>query len=477
VTASWRFARREPVLLLLVALAATAYSLVAVLRHVRYGSHGYDLAIQAQAVWHYSRFEAPESSLLYLDNLLGDHFAPITALMAPLYWFWADPRMLLIGQGLLVAASIVPVYLFCRSRVGRIGAYGYAAGYALSWPLASGVNFDWHEVAFAPLLVALVVLFADRERWRAFWITFALLLAVKENLAVFGMALGLWLALRGEGRRALIALAVSAVYFLVVTKLVIPHLAAGADYNHWTYTQFGTDLPDALVTVAQDPARVVHYLIDSPVKIKTMAYLLVPFLMSALYSSLLVLMVPLILQELLSIDPLFWGTGFHHWMIIAPLLPMAAADGLRNVMTLTGRRDLLPAVGAAAGLVILLGNFTLADRFPLAQLKVRQYYDVGLGFDGIAARAVAKVPGGASVAAQDNMTPHLADRDEIYEISEGMPAVDYIVADLGGLGGYSFPLGYDGIRAVVAARRARYETVHEEQGVVVLRRRDLPTER
>ncbi|MGI8513484.1 MAG: hypothetical protein ACR2NH_12750 [Solirubrobacteraceae bacterium] len=102
---------------------------------------------------------------------------------------------------------------------------------------------------------------------------------------------------------------------------------------------------------------------------------------------------------------------------------------------------------------------------------------MGLGFDGIAARAVAKVPGGASVAAQDNMTPHLANRDEIYEISEGMPAVDYIVADLGGLGGYSFPLGDDGIRAVVAARRARYETVHEEQGVVVLRRRDLPTER
>ena len=107
----------EPWLLPLVGLVAVIDAFASIVRHVNFGS-GTDVAIFDQVVWHYSRFEAPYSSIKY-ENILGDHFHPLVAVLAPLYWVWSDPRMLLIAQSLLVAASIVPVFLFARSRFGR----------------------------------------------------------------------------------------------------------------------------------------------------------------------------------------------------------------------------------------------------------------------------------------------------------------------------------------------------------------------
>ena len=49
-------------------------------------------------------------------NVLGDHFHPIIAVFAPLYWIWDSPYVLLIVQTALIAASIPVVYRFARRR-------------------------------------------------------------------------------------------------------------------------------------------------------------------------------------------------------------------------------------------------------------------------------------------------------------------------------------------------------------------------
>src|SRR5947209_6331509 len=104
------FVRREPGLFGLVAVTATIDAIASIVRHVDLQS-GIDVAIFDQVVWHYSRFQGPFSSIRG-ENILGDHFHPLVAVLAPLYWIWSDPRMLLIAQAVLVAASIVPVFVF-----------------------------------------------------------------------------------------------------------------------------------------------------------------------------------------------------------------------------------------------------------------------------------------------------------------------------------------------------------------------------
>ena len=127
------------------------------------------------------------------QNELADHFSPILALLAPLYWAWSDARVLLMAQGGLLGASLVPVFLYARPRVGRVGAYLLTAGYALFWGISAGVGYQFHELAFAPLLLGLAIYFADQGRWRGFWIAIVGLLLVKENMSVLVVFIGLWL--------------------------------------------------------------------------------------------------------------------------------------------------------------------------------------------------------------------------------------------------------------------------------------------
>ena len=84
-----------------------------------------------------------------------------------------QPANLLVAQAVLFALAIPPLWLFTRRAFGggpkaTGAAYLVSASYALSWPIASALAFDFHEVAFAPVLtaVALERLQAGRLRLR-----------------------------------------------------------------------------------------------------------------------------------------------------------------------------------------------------------------------------------------------------------------------------------------------------------------------
>ena len=89
--------RREGVQLAALLVAAAAlYVTHSFLRYATYEAKGYDLGIFDQVVRQYALFNAPLSSVKGVDfHILGDHFHPILALLAPFYWVWPDPRMLL----------------------------------------------------------------------------------------------------------------------------------------------------------------------------------------------------------------------------------------------------------------------------------------------------------------------------------------------------------------------------------------------
>jgi len=87
----------------IVIVVTLCYSTYALIRHAVFRSAGYDLGIFDQAVRNYAHFHLPYSPLKGVSfNLLGDHFHPLLMVFAPLYWIWDDPRMLLVGQAIVV---------------------------------------------------------------------------------------------------------------------------------------------------------------------------------------------------------------------------------------------------------------------------------------------------------------------------------------------------------------------------------------
>lgn len=113
----YQFIRKNRILIGICFIAFLLYTAISVLKHVHFESTGYDLTIFDQAVRGYSHFQVPSSSFRGFHNLLGDHFHPILALLAPLYWAADTPIMLLIAQALLVLSAVPAIYLFAKKRL------------------------------------------------------------------------------------------------------------------------------------------------------------------------------------------------------------------------------------------------------------------------------------------------------------------------------------------------------------------------
>ena len=145
--------RNEKPLFAWIAGATFFYSLLCILRHWHFGSNVLDLGNFDQMVWHYSRFEPPACSQLHLQNSLGDHFSPVLALFAPLYWVFPRAETLLVAQAALVSLAMIPIFLFVEKRLGRQCAYLFVFSFTIFWGTQDVIEYDFHpDVVAIPII-------------------------------------------------------------------------------------------------------------------------------------------------------------------------------------------------------------------------------------------------------------------------------------------------------------------------------------
>jgi uncharacterized membrane protein len=448
-------------LAMVVGCFGVAYALYGLFRHWHFGSSAYDLGIFDQAVWHLSRFEAPASSIRGFTNLLGDHFSPILAMFAPLYWIVPRPEMLIIAQAALFAVSIVPVFLFSRDRLPRGPAIALAIAYGLFWGLQRAAAFDVHEVAFAPLAIAIAILAMDRKRWVMFWMAAGVLILTKEDLIPLLGAFGVWLFFHAERRQAVLLVVISIVAFVTLMAFVIPAFNEAGAYGYAGAYQGVLDKPWLMPLTLVTPVT----------KLRTVLLWFAPFAFAPLASPLSLLMAPLAMERLLSASPYHWGPAFHYSAPLAPIIAMSAADGLSRMASRLrhkrGDRAARRFIGAMAAVSVLLSAF-LPGRQPLWRVFAASHYR-GSTVSAVGNTVVRMVPDGASVVAQAAVVPHLSRRHAIYVLDDVAPDAEYVIA-ADALN--PWPLAStDDLRTLVAKRRSRgYAVIFEQNGWTVLRR-------
>ncbi|MFF6984707.1 DUF2079 domain-containing protein [Streptomyces sp. NPDC008343] len=433
---------------------------VSLRRHNRLLSLGYDLGIFEQVIQSYAHGHLPVSEVKGPDfPVLGDHFSPVLALIAPLYRLWSSPQCLLVVQAALIAASIAPLALWARRKLGRAAGWVIAVVYGASWGIASGVGFDFHEVAFAvPLLaMSLTLLAQDRLRAAAWW---ALpLLLVKEDLGFTTAVIGLLITWRGE-RRFGLWIAVTGIVGSLLEMLVI--LPAFSPYSSFTYFGYLESSPDVGVGFGDVLYRFTVGLITPADKALTLVLLLAPTLFLALRSPLLWIAVPTLGWRFLSSNASHWGTGYHYSLILMPIVFVAFIDALarRNSSPASLRRHL-----AGSGAVCLL----LLPQFPLWQLSqpVTWRNDSRVA---AAHQVLGQIPDGDTVQAANELVPQLAGRTSVsvYGYTNSRPAPEWIVLDTG----YAvWPLNLEQTRSAIADEQRRgYRLLDQQRGFVLLHR-------
>ncbi|MEV7602411.1 DUF2079 domain-containing protein [Kitasatospora sp. NPDC089797] len=386
------------------ALFAPLYAAVSLTRHARLESAGFDLGIFEEAVRGYSRLEAPVVALKGTDfNLLGDHFSPVLAVLAPFYRLWPGPGTLLVAQAVLIALSAVPVTGYAVRVLGTAGGAVAGIAYGLSAGLQSAVEFDFHEVAFAVPLAAAAAVALARGRYGPA-VAWALpLLLVKEDQGLLVAALGAFVWWRGRRRLGAVTVLVAAAVGLLVTLVVIPALNPGGAYSYAHMGEYHGANPLARLLL---PA----------VKARTVLVLLAPTLLLALRSPLVLLPAVLLAARFWVDNPVYWRSGQHYDAVPAVLVFTA---GLHGAALLLGRsrasrgpgpgRGLGRGPGAAVAAGMLAVTVALTAGGPVAGLLSAQAWRG----DGRAARVrevLAVVPDGARVAAGNHLAPQLTGR-------------------------------------------------------------------
>ncbi|MFI7016206.1 DUF2079 domain-containing protein [Streptomyces sp. NPDC050164] len=438
----------------LAAVLFAAYAAVSVGRYRHMTTLSWDLGIFEQVVRAYAHLRAPVSDLKGPGfDILGDHFSPVTALLAPAYRLFPSPVTLLVAQAALFALSAVPVTRAAARLLGRRRGLALGLAYGLSWGVQRAVDFDFHEICFAVPLIAfsLEALLADRRGAALCW---ALpLVLVKEDLGLTLAAIALVVAWRARGsspRTVPYALGVAVfgvAAMLLVLTVVIPSFNTSGTYDYWNKVSESGSPVDGLDT-----------------KLRTLAWLLIPTTgLLALRSPLLLVAVPTLGWRFLSGDDHYWGTDWHYSAVLMPVVFLALADALTAARhsprpRLSSYAAQLPAAVAAAALA-------LTTSLPLAQLTQAGIYREPAAVSGVE-RLLARIPDGATVEANIGPISRLTSRCRVFWLGNTQGVTPQYIALENIDDTYRDPVGYAGD----LHPGAEYAVAGKAGGYVVLER-------
>ena len=123
---------------------------------------------------------------------------------------------------------------------------------------------DFHpEVLAVPALLGAVFYARDR-RPAAFLICLIIALGTKEVIAVTVAAMGLWLFLSEKDRRyGLAALVISAVWFVIATRILIPIVGQGHQFNGYRFFAYLGKTPgEILRTILLHPLIPLRFVLS-----------------------------------------------------------------------------------------------------------------------------------------------------------------------------------------------------------------------
>ncbi|MEM4723830.1 MAG: DUF2079 domain-containing protein [Candidatus Hadarchaeum sp.] len=464
------------VLVLFMTVAYALFmSLVTVGRHNAFGTNAFDLGIHVQSLFTIAQYGYPAVTLYGPEvvNQFSDHFAPIFYLLIPLYLPWGDARALLVLQSVALASGAIPVYLLARLKLtSHVLSLALAISYLL-FPALHGVNnFDFHEIALVTPLLLWSFLFLESGRFRLFGLFLILALMTKEEVALTGIAIGLYiLFVQSQVRKgALVALG-CAVYFVLVVKLIMPLLGGGADIGRFDEMEAAgfEGFTGVAITILTNPAFTLDYALINSDKLFFLMQLLLPVLGIPFLAGLgsWIVAMPGLATLLLSSYRAQYLLDTHYSAIVIPSIFFLTVLGLGKVE----RRCQAMAPLAAA---LLVASLLMNWQFGWLGGKLFQGIPRPDRRDQAIASLMKAIPPDASVSTLSKLVPHLANRKQIY-LYPTVAEAEYILFD-SALEADFFPMISRDPRGEAIERllpfivSGEYGLLRVEEGVLLLQR-------
>jgi len=409
------------------------FSFVTILRYYAFKATGWDLGIAMQVLWNTIHgkpfYYTYEPSTVPSNNLLALHFPLLFLLIAPFYALLPRAETLLVLQSATLGFGAIPLYMLAKRVLKqRFPALALVIVYLLYPPL-HGINwFDFHTEAFLVPFLLLVYYAIESSKIRLLYISVALALSTIEHAPIIVTSVLLVKLLKmfkTEKMRAHLTIltTLSIIYFIIAinipTILGLSGTRESSTFRVQMWIDWGTSPPEIALNVLKNPLQALIYMATPPYKILYIPAILAPVAFLPLFDFLeflpiLAWVVPALLSKSQPFDTYLSIYGQYPSFIVAQVFA-STIYGIRKLSNnytsvKMAKRILVP------GLVFSLFLSPLG----LASIVAEKQGNTFLAFPKISEhevllkKVVDLIPPDASVLTQNNILPHVSNREYVY---------------------------------------------------------------
>lgn len=420
----------------LVVLYIVTFFGLAMQRHLSFNSSGFDLGIYDQVTWNTAHgrwffYTTTGIPTLHFSN----HVSLNIALVAPLYWIFSGPEVLLFLQPFAIALGGLPLFWLSRQKLeSNAAALSLLAAYLL-FPTLQIVNlWDYHPPVLSVGFFMAAFYFLETRRPGWFFLFALLAMTGKEQLPLQTAFLGGYAVIRYRyWRWGGATIAASLAWFFVALNWIIPAFSLSHEHIFLGYYADLGNSPAEIVLTAVTRPDIVLANLWQPAKLKYLVDVFTPFAWLPLAGlPILLIGAPSFAINLLSANSAMYdATGAQYGADVAPWLAWAALYGFIFIRRGLSARFwvLRPWLTGALSLILL----TVA----LVWQLFRGFSPLALDppgweitdHDRLAPRFLQQIPAEASVAAQGKLYPHLSNRQVAYQLPD-MNNADYVFFDV-----------------------------------------------
>ena len=395
-------------------------------KYLTFSHATFDFGIFAQMFEQMAKTGLPFTTIersQYLSHF-AVHFSPVFYLLLPGYLIFRSPIYLLVMQAVVVGAGVFPIRSICL-KLGMTPASSAAAAalYAVFPTMANGCFYDFHENKFLSVFLLYMIYFVLCKNNTGIIIFALLTLSVKEDAAIYVMAITLWMILTNRKRlTASIVFLISVVYFVFACKMIE---ISGGDIMMSRLNNYYADPNGGFIDVIKTCFYNIGFLIKEVFlgantaqfsemtyegqKLEFVLWLCIPLLFmpfTSKHTTHLVLLIPLLVINLMPEWMYQHNVDYQYTYGTAAILIASAVITLSEKSPEARRRLLACAL-------VLSMVFSMSLVYPKATRYFNRYNKNKATYDATE-EILDMIPHDASVTAYGFFVPHLSYIDDLH---------------------------------------------------------------
>jgi uncharacterized membrane protein len=406
---------------------------VTILSYYAFEATGWDLGIFMQVMWNtvHGRpfYYTYELSVVPSGDFLALHFSPILLLVVPFYALFPRAETLLILQSSALGFGAVPLYLLAKKVLNqRLIALTLATVYLLYPPL-QGINwFDFHPEAFLVPLLLLVYYAIESNNIRLLYASVALSLSVDEYAPVIVASVLIIKLLKMIKIKKIrfhltILTILSMVYFIIALNVskVLGLSGAGetSAFRDQMFSNWGTSLPEIALNITTHPLQALIYMATPPFKILYIPTILAPVAFLPIFDffeflPILAWVIPALLSQSQPFSVYLSIYSQYSSFIVAQVFA-SAVYGIKYLFN----NPISPRLASSLLILGLVFSMFLSP-LGLAGVVAENQGNNFLAFpeitehDVLLEKVIHLIPPNVSVLTQNNILPHVSNREFVY---------------------------------------------------------------